>query len=281
MGKSSTSEDEPEDGTDNEQHDSLPDDPVPKHKPVKGSFSWGSNEFQTVANKALQMKKKKQLESMSKRSIESAEATCVKHQKGKKNRGKSQEINDSLPEGVEEDNKHVPIDQETKKPLRRRDSVFNSIEVSTSKMNKQDSETSSVWSDNIPVITISKTESYENIIDKNQEQPAPAEPKYQFKPKIKCVLKKQSTEIDEDTICYFGEDLERNKTESKIIEAIVESSFEDSTRDEIDESDDIVMDYLEDSRHEEALTDKSSSEETEHKDSSVDTVLNASVKEKC
>lgn len=95
------------------------------------------------------------------------------------------------------------------------------------KQPRQDSSSSN-WSDNIPVITISKTESAEFLdvvpeMTKTESEPickevieeeivkdaAPgAATEFKFKPKIKCALKKQNTEIDEEVIRYFSKDLE-------------------------------------------------------------------------
>ncbi|XP_015833695.1 transmembrane channel-like protein isoform X1 [Tribolium castaneum] len=92
--------------------------------------------------------------------------------------------------------------------------------VQQKKQLRQDSSSSN-WSDNIPVITISKTESAEFLDVVPEAEKAPVTEKeivketapeaaneFRFKPKIKCALKKQSAEIDEEVIRYFSKDLE-------------------------------------------------------------------------
>ncbi|RZC36461.1 transmembrane channel-like protein 3 [Asbolus verrucosus] len=173
LGKSSISEDENQEaqnldeGTDTEQHESLPEDLVSikdtTKPPLVSKLSTGSGSFDYP--RVLLQKKNSQ-----KSSSDSSE--------------KHFQIKD-----------HKAADH--KKEVR------------------QDSG-SSVWSDNIPVITISKTESAEGLdvvpemakIRAVGEAPPKTESESRFKPKIKCALKKQSTEIDEDLICYFNKDLE-------------------------------------------------------------------------
>nr|XP_023025847.1 transmembrane channel-like protein 2 isoform X1 [Leptinotarsa decemlineata] len=253
LGKSSTSEDEPnaEDGTDTEQHDSLPYDTISSrkslHRPLKPSFSWGKTDFQTVATKAMQLNKNNPDPNDNRNISEHSQiATCVSRQ-----------------------------NSDLRKDVHRRKSNVTKTEPSFSDNTRQDSE-SSVWSENIPVITISKTESAENILsskisDSQKVEIDKVPHQQQFAPKIKCALKKQSTEIDEETIRYFNKNIEENRAENELIRALAqdESDVESiSTKKKF-------LDNLE-----EPLTDVSSSEGTEYRESSTDTVLHTSKTEK-
>ncbi|XP_044270134.1 transmembrane channel-like protein 2-A [Tribolium madens] len=117
------------------------------------------------------------------------------------------------------------------KGLLQKQSSLKSVSgsIQHKKQFRQDSSSSN-WSDNIPVITISKTESAEFLdvvpeMTKTKTEKTPerkevmeeeivketapdAACEFRFKPKIKCALKKQSTEIDEEVIRYFSKDLE-------------------------------------------------------------------------
>nr|CAH7727033.1 unnamed protein product [Callosobruchus chinensis] len=93
---------------------------------------------------------------------------------------------------------------------KRRGSSMDKAEA-TSSRKRLDSDTSSIWSENIPVIKISKTDSTDNILsEENNKEEAD-----KFKPVVKCALKKQHAEVDEDTICFFGIDLERKLSKKK------------------------------------------------------------------
>ncbi|XP_060519622.1 transmembrane channel-like protein [Cylas formicarius] len=203
LGKSSTSEEE-QDGTDTEQHDSLPYDtnkPV-SHKPVGRSVSNSSFELQALVNRAWSLKK------------------------NERNPEKSV-ISEETPDRE---------DREVHQECCRQDSA------------------SSV----IPVITISKTESTEAIL--NEEVTVKTKSKG-TEPKIKCVLKKQSTEIDEDIICHFGEDLEKMRRDDLLFETAVREKFEDDLKRDVGEL-----------RREDILSDN---EENDVKDEvSVITVVN-------
>lgn len=233
MRKFSISEDD-QNATDTEQHDSLPEDPSVGKPPRRPRPSWGGFEFQDIAHKALQMKRS--LESNSKETETSTESKRVQINDGQKHVSKSKEI----------------------------------VEASTSQ--RQDSDCS-VWSDNIPVITISKTESSENIL-KDEYNKKSKNTKYE--PRIRCILKKQSTEIDEDTIRYFNNDIERNISEcravKKLSEENAESVWQSQSEKSVDLNDDIEP-LTDNSKTEEMLTDKSSSDGTE-KNGSVETILN-------
>ena len=117
--------------------------------------------------------------------------------------------------------------------LQKRNSQKSVSEDSRTKKDMRQDSTSSVWSDNIPVITISKTESAECLDVVPEKEPPKPEPDHKFKPKIKCALRKQSTEIDEDVICYFSKDLDLKPTvfgfEDKDLGVVSESS-EDTAR---------------------------------------------------
>lgn len=209
--------------TDTEQHDSLPEDPSVGKQLRKPRPSWGCFEFQDIANKALQMKKSMELSSK-----ESESST---------------------------DTKHVQInDVQT--------CITTSEEPEASTSNRQDSDCS-VWSDNIPVITISKTESSENILKDDENKKCKIK---KYEPRIRCILKKQSTEIDEDTIRYFNNEIERNISECGAMKKLSEELSD------INEDNDPLN---ENSKTEELLTDKSSSDDTE-KNGSVETILNFS-----
>lgn len=228
------------DATDNEQHDSLPEDPSLSRQNKKPRPSWGGFEFQEIANKALQMKKK--MESLPTDSVEVI------------------------------DTKNATIGDEQK--FSQQSSDGNG--ASTSK--RQDSDCS-VWSDNIPVITISKTRSNENILEQNKNESTLKKSKEtKFQPKIKCVLRKQSTQIDEDTIAYFNDDLERNITECKAMSELIgmDATTEKSTdyRERSSEFIDDTESVVESGNNEEISNDKSSSDETEQRNGSVETVLN-------
>lgn len=245
MGKSSTSEEEQNADTDTEQHDSLPYDTSATrnlHKSVRPSLSWNNSDFQSVVSKTLKANRNK-FSNLSRGSVDSVDLKQFSLQRYE--------------------------NWEMKKKF------ADSVVPSTSKDMRQDSG-SSVWSENIPVITISKTESAENILTetdtnididgtrnniKNIEES-------KFKPKIRSVLKKQSTEVDEDTVCYFNRDLENNLKENRFIKAIAEGDIEDHNS---SKNNDIASPFQE---HAEDISDQSSSEDTEFKETSVDTILN-------
>ncbi|XP_018564343.1 transmembrane channel-like protein 3 [Anoplophora glabripennis] len=246
LGKSSTSEEEQnaEDGTDTEQHDSLPYDTMASknlHRSVRPSLSWNSSDFQGVVSRAM-----------------------------KANQGR---LSNQPRESVDSvDTKQSPIQRydsfEPKRTFPER------VVPSTSRDMRQDSG-SSVWSENIPVITISKTESAENILmetntsteTENIRKNVKANEQSKFLPKIKSVLKKQSTEIDEDTICHFNRDLESNLKNNKFIKALAEEDVDYS----FSENKDITENS---EKCSEKVSDQSSSEDTEFKETSIDTILN-------
>ncbi|KAL3276260.1 hypothetical protein HHI36_020975 [Cryptolaemus montrouzieri] len=98
-------------------------------------------------------------------------------------------------------------------PVRKESSLNEENEV-----NRQES-VSSNWSDNIPVITISKTESAECILDvppDSEETKSDAQAKNKFAPKVKYALKKQSTEIDEDSIRHFHRDVMKQRSQTLV-----------------------------------------------------------------
>lgn len=213
--KFSISEDD-QNATDNEQHDSLPEDPVsvkpPNRKPRP---SWGGFEFQDIAKQALQMKN-------------SSEYT---------------------------DNKHVQIKV-----------IQNTPDLDTASTSKRKDSDASVWSDNIPVITISKTESAENILNNDKVSKM-------FKPKIRCALKKQSTEVDEELIRYFNNDIEKNISDSETVKELIAKTGV-SVEDSFDFNEDRDL-FKEQNKCEETVIERSSSDDTENKDESVETILSA------
>lgn len=221
----------------------MPEDPaVAIQANKKPRPSWGSFEFRDIANKALRLKK----------SLES----------GSKGGEYSENTNQ---------------DQTKSSQTNIKKNLSEMSESSTSRT--QDSD-SSVWSDIIPVITISKTESAENILCENKFQTEINTTKQsRFHPKVRCVLRKQSTEIDEDTVRYFNNDLEKNISECKAVKKLIQEDYNESLNAEEDSitSQDFIEDFelcAERVRTEE--TDKSSSDETEQKDGSVETILNFS-----
>ncbi|CAG9838897.1 unnamed protein product [Diabrotica balteata] len=291
--KSSTSEDA-EDGTDTEQHDSLPYDTVVKHppKPIKPSFSWGSTDFQNVALRALQLKKHKpeipihlnetkqeqkhvhinEKPVVSVKTIDPYKPSSI-YNEPSTSRGftrTNRSFRDLISHIKEEPAKTTKEISITNKDIKPPDPVPESSKKDfNSKTTRQDSESSN-WSDGIPVITISKTDSDENMLKVIEKPPIDKSvsntdnSSMVFRPKVRCVLKKQSTEIDEDTIRYFNNDIEKNISMENVIKAVAEEDIELESL--------TVDTQQEDDKNEEVLTDKSSSD-TEPKESSTDTVL--------
>ncbi|CAH1367123.1 unnamed protein product, partial [Tenebrio molitor] len=130
----------------------------------------------------------------------------------------------------------------------------NARPVPAKKEMRQDSG-SSVWSDNIPVITISKTESAECldvVPEVAKAEPVSELPK--FKPKIKCVLKKQSAEIDEDVIRHFSKDLDLKPGLEEHLEKDVGAISESSDDTARESSTDTVLAVKVEDKEEEAKT---------------------------
>ncbi|CAH1179502.1 unnamed protein product [Phaedon cochleariae] len=248
--KSSTSDDEQNagDGTDTEQHDSLPyDSTTSRQQGTVKPFSWRTADFQSIANRALQL-------------------TKVKPDNNSNDR--------EYPSSLKQDVETRPISRQNsdlRRDIHRRDSHLSKInQPTTSKGIRQDSE-SSVWSDGIPVITISKTGSAENILKKDEVfKNHEVMQQEKFKPQVKCALKKQSAEVDEETIRFFDNDLERTKAENRVFKTVAET-WDGSN---LDVSDTSHNDNA-DSNRDDLLTEVSSSEDTEQKGSSADTILHA------
>lgn len=170
---------------------------------------------------------------------------------------------------------------------------------------RQDSS-SSIWSDNIPVITISKTYSDENILDKDQHQSLQdtnpkSEPRRvfvfsdndddsssdeqnkksleatSFRPRVKCVLKKQAaTAIDEDIIIHFSEDLERVEAEQQMILALANEKVAETVPSTSDQYLEPIMEGSPSKLEGGSASDRSTSDDTELKeDNSFDTILNS------
>ncbi|KAG5898186.1 hypothetical protein JTB14_013229 [Gonioctena quinquepunctata] len=258
LGKSSTSEDEQniEDGTDNEQNESLPYDSVTSKKPLQRATKrtfWNNPDFHSIAKKAMQLNENKQDLNVNKNETSSEVKRAQQQEKPSVSRQNS----------------------DLRKDVHRRDPFSYQIEPSTSKCTRQDS-VSSIWSDNIPVITISKTESAENILENSNkdksDKDARRRPQHKFTPRIKCVLKKQSTEVDEETIRYFSNDLEKTQKQNEFIKALKDDVLDgEGGQKYLDNSGDLL---------EEPLTDRSSSEGTEYKEISTDTILRSPMMEK-
>ncbi|KAJ8941378.1 hypothetical protein NQ318_003631 [Aromia moschata] len=187
--------------------------------------------------------------------------------------GTDTELHESLPDDSVMSRQHKPVRPSLSWGNSDFSSAVNKIikkNPSTSKASRQDSG-SSVWSDNIPVITISKTESAENILDddgttveEKTKSKARGSDFAKFKPKIK--------------------ELERNLTENKIIKAVAEEDVatastvldyphEQSNNKFDDQSQISSISGEEKLGTEDMLTDKSSSDDTEYKEVSVNTVL--------
>lgn len=79
---------------------------------------------------------------------------------------------------------------------------------------RQDSS-SSTKSDNIPVITISEDDEEHHGL-----------------PRVKCMLKKQTTAIDEDVIIHFSRDLVEREKDKQMITELVQSGSDKSTSEE-------------------------------------------------
>ncbi|CAH0546892.1 unnamed protein product [Brassicogethes aeneus] len=262
LGKSSTSDEDQniEDETDTEPHESLPDDCNKEIKKNKSPLSSGSAEFSMLVHKALSFKKSDSFQSPSDTNgdkqvkIQETRASTVLKRK-------------------EVDAKKIP---------------FRHIIEEKTVTTRQDSN-SSIWSDNIPVIKISKTESSENILDetittaksngskegplkKNKAPIVGAKPENEtkFKPKIKCALTKQSTEIDEDVICHFGKDLEKKIIQEGIIQAVAREELKSSAELPSTSKDEVMKEITDFN-----ITEDLTSESTEFKENSDDTVLNS------
>lgn len=169
------------------------------------------------------------------------------------------------------DTKHVQIND-------TQNSVPKLAEVNVPLSSKRQDSDCSIWSENIPVITISKTESSENILRGDEIKTSKEKG---FQPRIRCILRKQSTEIDEDTIRHFSSNIEKNISEREVVQKIIEGDEGNSQilRCKTSSSDvtDDTETLSENNKTEEVLTDRSSSDETEQKNGSVETILNFNI----
>lgn len=194
LGKPTGSEEEEvqNQDTDTEQHESLPED-ITSIKEVRPQVSKPSprDDFQNIVTGVLSKQKiQPKMENMKKGSTDSGETKRV-HIQESSHRHKSR----------------------TKKTAGHRqkieDKQLKHEHHSSSKDNSRDSN-SSAWSENIPTITISKTESAECIlesVDKNENEQPGCSGLDQHKPKIKYALKKQEAQIDVDSISFIGKEL--------------------------------------------------------------------------
>ncbi|CAH1126454.1 unnamed protein product [Ceutorhynchus assimilis] len=306
LGKSSTSSDE-QDGTDTDQHEPLPYDNTKEHKSgdstelaiksivSKWSLRRNSNrdkKNEDLSNEAIELEdyKIKKHTKKSKNQEESTTEATKYHKRGKEENVFLQKVIEAKKAGVFEDIKvieeqprksHKRMKTKPKKPIIELDEdAFEPSPPLTRKDQRQDS------TDAIPVITISKTYSDENVESKNLEnykQPvnksevkrkfvfkdkdfassssSSDEEKITFRPKVKCVLRKQATAIDEDVIIHFGSDLEKADKEKQMYLDAIKDFDESSTPLKLETGD---------------TSDKSTSEDTEMKDdNSVDTILKA------
>lgn len=170
---------------------------------------------------------------------------------------------------VSSDTKHVQIKD-------TQNSVPKVEEVNLPLSSRRQDSDCSVWSENIPVITISKTESSENILRGDEINTSKEKG---FQPRIRCILRKQSTEIDEDTIRHFSNNIEKNISEREVVKIIEGDEGNPILRCKISSSDvtDDNETLSENSKTEEVLSDRSSSDETEQKNGSVETILNFNI----
>lgn len=120
---------------------------------------------------------------------------------------------------------------------------------SSSKDNSRDSN-SSAWSENIPTITISKTESAECIlesVDKNENELPGCSGLDQHKPKIKYALKKQEAQVDIDSISFIGKELgialqsSLSEAVDSVVKVEIEEPLKEKTREEMEESEKPVV----------------------------------------
>ncbi|XP_044745628.1 transmembrane channel-like protein 3 [Coccinella septempunctata] len=122
----------------------------------------------------------------------------------KENNGTTTEIQrNNTEEYIVQDNSNIPKEEDSK----RQGSV------------------SSNWSDNIPVITISDIEQVElrekqkipNILDPSEPNASTGVSfKEKIKPKVKYALKKQSTEIDEESIRHFHREIMKQRSQTLV-----------------------------------------------------------------
>lgn len=200
LGKPSEEDETQNQDTDTEQHDSLPEDTATAKevcqqapKPMK------SPDFQAIVTGAL-AKKKIQPELDKKSSTDSSETKRV-HIQESHNRHRSKpdaRVTRSREDRHKKTHVHKPNGN------------------SSSKDNSRDSN-SSIWSENIPTITISKTESAECILEqdtpKKEDVSIPSCSGVKFsksdreRPKIKYALRKQDAQIDTDSISYLGKNV--------------------------------------------------------------------------
>lgn len=213
MRKSSSDEEDvqnQDEGTDTEQHESLPEDivsvkearpQVPKEKKKSPS-----NAFQNVVTGVLSRKPSDHHRpvNLRKESTDSSEAKRVQIKEADPPKPakepKREELRGSKQKRNRQANQSPPRTSGTPKEIRRDSSC-------------------SIWSENIPTITISKTESAECILEthdkaekdavtKPKETAAAKEKLNPRKPKIKYALRKQDAQVDIDSITFGGRELE-------------------------------------------------------------------------
>ncbi|KAJ8978854.1 hypothetical protein NQ317_004465 [Molorchus minor] len=268
LGKSSTSDEEQnmEDATDTEQHESLPYDPTltNQHRTVKSSLSWGNSNISHATASTEFSRNGGRVDSFPSESTDSFEI------KPNDNRSTTSKYS-TIGHYTFDFNKGQQQHKTSGDPM-----------PSTSKYVRQDSG-SSVWSDNIPVITISKV-STENKLEDNTETHLgknklniKLSEQRKLKANVECPLKKQSSTIDEDIMCHANIERATNIPEKKIIKAVAEEDSGNGTVsgnsrfEDLSDMSDISNKNLE--ILEDISTDKSSSEDTAYKDSSIDTIF--------
>ncbi|XP_066151559.1 transmembrane channel-like protein [Euwallacea fornicatus] len=277
-----TLSDEEQDATDTEQHESLPYDTVQGHKPIIKTEASES----VVMRTSLMMRPSKQKDNTENDSSILQQVVTVHRDPSPKSKSKSSR-SEAIKQPSRKENSFLKTIIEAKKL-----GVFDEkVEPIIDQPAQRQDSSSSIWSDNIPVITISKTLSDDNVLEKDESKASvetirkTTKRKFIFKeqtsisdeedsmsikkktmvnkfkeptsfqPRVKCLLQKQENAIDEDVIIHFGNDLEKTKSNKRMVFDLINSQMEEANKDS---------------------NDKSTSEETELRDdNSVDTILNA------
>ncbi|KAL1516978.1 hypothetical protein ABEB36_000803 [Hypothenemus hampei] len=245
MGKASTSDEE--DATDTEQHDSLPYE----NEHSKKTASDESSDFPMLQNivSKWSLKRNKEMEVMV-------------------NNAKRQNLQEDP--GMKQIDKARNQDRKEKTVKMKKESDLGKKIVETKKIGVFNDNESSTRSENIPVITISKTSSDDNMLKDTKLVSEP--PSYHafseyvdemnepinFRPRVKCALKKQAIAIDEDIIIHFGDELQKRYAEKQAIFDLVSQKIVETGK-------------IEDI---ETLSESSSKSSELKDDNSVDTILN-------
>lgn len=204
-----------DEGTDTEQHESLPED-VASTKDTQPQTSTNIKSSSSDSNNTTTHNIPLKSDHLKKRNSDLSD-TKLTHIKSSKNSNIKQNNND--------------ISKYSRNRLNR------SSSRSTSSGEPRRDSVSSVRSENIPIITISKTESDECILNKQEKSVHNIKPSAQdvagtstgnsksipeYKPKIKYALKKQDAQIDIDSISYI-----HSKEPFNLQEILIKSATED------------------------------------------------------